>query len=746
MAPRGSAVAVPVAVTLALLLATIVVAQESARLSGVVRDAAGAPIQGAEVTLTNSSATKRSVTDVEGRFSIDAVVPGRYELKVRGEMLRESAQVVDVPPGAGLDLTLDGQRIHTETVIVTASRGEESLVRAPAAVSVLTGDEISTSAALSVPALLHDVPGLNIVQFGSRDFEINSRSSSGILANSMLVMVDGRSFFQPLYGAVYWDLLTVSADGIAQIEVLRTPASAVWGANALNGVVNIRTKSPRQVTGLRGQIGMGNHGTKSADVSWADARNAFSYKLSASYFEQDPWPRDNRLPDGGPMPVAFTFANRGTRQPKVDARVDWDRDPHHVWSLRGGLSGAYGLTHSALGPGQFDSGSYASYLEADRHTDNLDVKVYWNRLDAPFNILLFGLPEHATNDTFVADVAQRVRVGTSHRLTFGGSIRSDRFDVSIAPADRGRVEGGAFVEDQATINSVLAVTVGGRVDKFDTTDAVFAPRLGAVMTVSPRHSFRVTYNRAYRAPSLLENFLDVTLPTVVPLDPPFFYTQRSIGSTSLAMEKQDAFEVGYTGVVAPRTTVFVTAYTQRISDNITFLPVSFYGPGAPPPGWPGDPALVPVLPQTFTFINLGRLRDRGIELASQVDLKPFAVRASYTFQDVPSFSGGPAGVTLPINRPPRHQGGVTATYRREAWTAEGSVHYTARAFWADVFSEPFWGYTSRYHSIDGRVSYQLPLRSWEAWVSATNLSNEAIKTHVYGDTIGRTMLAGLRWR
>jgi outer membrane receptor protein involved in Fe transport len=446
------------------------------------------------------------------------------------------------------------------------------------------------------------------------------------------------------------------------------------------------------------------------------------------------------------MPAAVTFANKGTRQPKFDARLDWDGDPHRVWSVRGGLAGAYGLIHSALGPGQFESDSYASYLELDRHTDNFNFKVYWNRLDAPFDIVLYGLPEHATNDTFVADVTQRLRIHPRHTLTFGGSIRSDRFDVSIAPADTHRAEGGAFVEDAATINSWLAVTAGGRLDKFDTTGAVFAPRVGAVVTVSPRHSFRAAYNRAYRAPSLLENFLDVTLPAVVPLDPPFVYAQLSVGSTDLKMEKQDAFELGYTSLVVPHTTVFVTAYTQLITDNIWFVPVSYYGPGFPPPGWPGDPASVPFLPSIFSFRNLGHLRDSGVELAADVDVAPFTVRASYTFQGVPSFDDDLADVDLPINRPSRHQDGVTVTYRHGVLTAEGNLRYVTRAFWADVFTQPFWGYTPAYHSIDGRVSCRLPGRMWEVWARTTNLSNEPIKTHVYGDTIGRSVTAGLRWQ
>ena len=149
---------------------------------------------------------------------------------------------------------------------------------------------------------------------------------------------------------------------------------------------------------------------------WADSTDRLSYKLSGSYFEQDPWDRDNLLPNGNPMPPAAIFENRGASQPKVDVRVDWDADRSRVWSIRGGVAGASGLTHSALGPGEFASGSYSSYLELDRRTDDVDFKLYWNRLEAPFRIVLYGLDEDATNDTYVSELTRRLKVGADARL------------------------------------------------------------------------------------------------------------------------------------------------------------------------------------------------------------------------------------------------------------------------------------------------------------------------------------------
>jgi outer membrane receptor protein involved in Fe transport len=718
--------------------------QASGRVHGVTRDVLGQPLGGVEIALLGPSDMPMVTTREDGAYEFAGLAAGSYRLRATKAGYRETIQEITLEAGSSLAVNVEMAVSYAETVVVTASRSPESLLTAPASVAVLGSREIEASAAETFADLLREVPGLNIAQLGARDVEINPRSSTGILSNSMLVMIDGRSLVQPFYGTVYWDLMTTNKDEIAQIEVLRTPASALWGANALSGVINILTKSPRQVPGLRANLGFGERGTLTAGVTWADSTDRLSYKLSASYFEQDPWDRDNLLPNGAPMPPAVVFENRGAKQPKFDARIDWDGDARHVWSLRGGVAGAYGLQHSALGPGEFASGSYASYLELDRTAGDTDFKVYWNRFDAPFRIVLYGLDENAVTNTFASEITHRQKVGDRQQFVYGGSARLDQFDVTIAPADRHRFDAGAFVEDRIRINAALNATAGGRVDKFDTTDAVFSPRVGLVFTPKPSSSVRVAYNRAYRAPSLLENFVDVTLPAVVPLDPPFYYSQLAVGSTDLKMEKQDAVEVGYTIVLDRRTTLFVTLYQQSITNNIWFLPVSFYGPGDPPPGWPFGPNFVPLLPRAFSFVNLGRLRDRGVELTTKVEWPRLSVQGSYTYAADPLLESG-TDLPLQINRPARHQGGGGLTYAATRWTASGDIHYTSRAFWADVFTEPFWGYTDGYVNANARASYHLAGQPWELWLSGTNLLDQKIKSHVYGDIVRRKISAGVRW-
>ena len=734
------------ALLLALLQAVSAVAQPApAQISGSVVDPLGSPLEGIVVSLSGEGETRTVVTDVNGGFRFDGLPPGNYLVRVNHEPYRESEERIALATGASSQVRLELQPAFAETLVVVAARGQESLISAPVSVSVVTSREIETSASHNLADLLRAVPGVNIVELSAREFDINTRSSTGILSNSMLVMVDGRSVVQPFYGNVHWDLLPVVKEEVSQIEVMRSPASALWGANALNGVINIRTKSPRQMLGASGDVAFGERGTLAGSLTFADAADRFSYKLSGSYFEQDPWDRDNLLPDGSPMPPQVVYKNRGTKQPKFDARIDWDADKSRVWSLRGGIAGANGLTQSAIGPGEFEPGSYSSYAELERSSNDFDFKVYWNRLESPYRIVLFDLDEHATSDSFTTDVTRRLKAGNRNRLTFGGTLSVDRFDISIAPGHRGRVDAGAFLEDKIFVSPLLSFVVGGRLDKFDTTGTVFAPRLGAVLSPTPAHSFRAAYNRAYRAPTLLENFVNVPLPASMPTDPPFYFSQLTVGSTNLEMEKQDAVEVGYTGALGSHATVFATVYDQRISNNIWFLPVSFYGPGAPPPGWPYDPDVVPVMASVFSFVNLAEVRDRGVELACQFEWAPISVQGSYTFQADPLLDPG-GNLPLQINQPPRHQSGVALTYHVNEWTVSGDLHYSDEAFWTDVLTPPFWGGTAAYRRVNARVSYRLPNRFWELWLSATNLFDEKIKSHVFGDTVRRKVTAGVHWQ
>ena len=131
---------------------------------------------------------------------------------------------------------------YEETVVVSASRTEETLINAPATMSVITGVTLENAPTQNFGELLRSVPGVNVTQVSARDINVTSRGATGTLATGQLALLDGRSLYQDFFGFVMWDFLPVNLNEVKQIEVIRGPASAVWGANALYGVVNVITK------------------------------------------------------------------------------------------------------------------------------------------------------------------------------------------------------------------------------------------------------------------------------------------------------------------------------------------------------------------------------------------------------------------------------------------------------------------------------------------------------------------------
>src|SRR5215212_4344517 len=185
---------------------------------------------------------------------------------------------------------------YEEQVVVSASRTEQELVNAPAAISVISAETIQNSPATNVGDLLRAVPGLNVSQISARDINLTTRGATSTLSTSQLALVDGRSIYLDFFGMVMWDLVPTNPDDIKQIEVIRGPASAVWGANAMSGVVNVITRTPRELaTGHPNAltIGVGTFDTSAQGVD-RDAGSLFYVNGSHAGVPPRSWPTRSR--------------------------------------------------------------------------------------------------------------------------------------------------------------------------------------------------------------------------------------------------------------------------------------------------------------------------------------------------------------------------------------------------------------------------------------------------------------------
>ena len=666
-----------------------------------------------------------------------------------------------------------------EQLVVTASRTDQQLVNAPASVSVITTDTIQNSPGTNIGDLLRAVPGINVTQLSARDVNLTARGATSTLATSQLALVDGRSVYLDFFGMVMWDLVPTAANEIKQIEVIRGPASAVWGANAMSGVVNVITLSPRELAASGGSsltIGAGffdrdatgqDNGTGGlfyVNGTHAQAVNdKWSYKLSAGYFSQDPLPRPT-----GTIPNSFntpypSYTNAGTSQPKFDARVDYELANSAKLVFSGGVAGTEGIIHSSIGPFDISSGSRLSYFSGRYQKGGRHIGFFTNILNGDaVNFLsrdVTGalLPMSFDTATFDIEASDLHTFGTRHVLSYGGNYRHNSFDISIAPNGDNRNEGGGYVQDEIFLGDRFRWVVGGRLDKFSSIDnAVFSPRTTLMYKPSLNQTVRLSFNRAFRAPSYINNNLDVTLlnqvnlSAISPALSAFVFPFRAVGNPGLDQETMTAYEIGYTGVLSRRATVTAAVYWNHTTDAIFFTPAAYYSAANPPATWPpqiptGALNFIPPpgLPAIFTYQNLGTVNDKGFELGVDGVVNRYLnVNVNYSFQADPDVEGfDPSETNFPANN--RFNAGFNFNYGR--YLGNFMVSYTGDAYWQDVLDQRFAGTTDAFTLVNLGVGVKWMQQRLVTSLKINNLANSEIQQHIFGDILKRQVVGEVRY-
>jgi outer membrane receptor protein involved in Fe transport len=666
--------------------------------------------------------------------------------------------------------------VYEEQVVVTASKTEQQLVNAPATVTVIPSSVIQSSPATNYAELLRGVPGVNIMQTSARDFNVTLRGATSTLSTAQLALMDGRSLYLDFFGFVAWDFLPLNTNEIKQIEVIRGPASAIWGANALNGVVNFISKTPRELDGNSATLtfggfdrdvdGSGQGAGTMFGISGTHARavnDRWAYKVSAGGYTSDAFPRPTGTipnPQNTPYPP---FENQGTTQPKVDGRVDYDApDNRYKLVLAGGYASTDGIIHTGIGPFDLRRTTGLGYATMRYTRGALRVNFFTNLFDGNASgLLAIGtdgrpIPFDFNTRTFDWELGHSLTLGTRQVLTYGGNFRYNRFDLSLAPRGDNREEAGAYVQDEIFINDYLRWNIGARVDKFDVIeDPVFSPRTTLIVKPRPEHAIRFSYNKAFRSPSLINNFIDTTIINQLNLgllNPAlagrvFNFPVHAIGNEDLREESVQAFEIGYTGVINERATVSAAVYWTENEDEIFFTQTERYRATSPPPGWPLPPAVLeaippPGLPSEFSYLNLGKVKNKGLELG--IDATIFTgitgfVNYSYQAEPEPDFD------INEINLPPTNRFNIGGSYDRGRFLGNASISYVDDAVWRDVLDARFHGPTDAYTQVNAAFGVRWLGDRIVSSIKVINLLNEDIQSHVFGDIVKRQILGEMRF-
>lgn len=434
--------------------------------------------------------------------------------------------------------------------VVSAARRSEPLRDAPSAIYVITAEDIRRSGYRSLPEILRLAPGVEVARNSSHTWTISIRGFNSDLSNKLLVLIDGRSVYSPLFAGVFWDAQDTFIQDIERIEVIAGPGGTLWGANAVNGVINIVTRSAWESQGAVMDVGAGNEnrGFGGVRVGWQPAED-LAARVYLKYSS-----RDESLLATGEDAFDDWWSLQG------GFRADWDRGNDERVTLQGDVYGARlsdllrpEFTLGTLpGPdvaGEIDVGGLNLIGRWDR---NLDSGGHL-RLQAYFDHTLREIPGtfNERRDTIDLDFQHDLAESGRHRIIWGAGLRitSDDLDnttfASFIPEERTDETASLFVQDDVALWSEDAVlTVGAKVEHNAYTDFEFQPNVRFIWHRDGRQTLWAAVSRAVRIPARLNADLRLFAPLSVPGVPvPFYF--NAVGSAAFEAEELLATELGY---------------------------------------------------------------------------------------------------------------------------------------------------------------------------------------------------------
>jgi iron complex outermembrane receptor protein len=526
------------------------------------------------------------------------------------------------------DLTEKSIEDLMDIEVTSVSKKEEKLFQTAAAVYVITQEEIRRSGLTSIPELLRLAPGVEVARIDGTKWAISARGFNGRLANKLLVLIDGRSVYSPETSGVYWEVQDLLLEDIERIEVIRGPGGTLWGANAVNGVINIITKRTRETQGgiviagggseERGFVGF-RYGGKLGDKA--------SYRVFGKYFNRS----ELVAPSG-------RGANDGQHEERGGGRVEWQPTERDELTLEGdiyrtnlrenptGISPANPFAPLANRIGEF-SGGYimGRWARVSSKESDIALQVYYER----FNRKLFELADHI--DTFDLDFQQHVALGRRQDIVWGLGYRlvshhaesNSNSPIQFDPeAKTGQLFSG-FAQDEITlVKDRLRLILGIKLEHNYLSGFEAQPSVRLSWTPSRRQTAWAAVSRAVRTPARSQQDIRVNfqafpgpggLPIIVAV----------LGSTSPDSEILNAYELGYRAQPHRKLSLDITTFYN------VYHRLTSFEPGLP--FFETDP-LPPHLVSPIFYDNLLQGETYGLEAAINLDItRRWKLHGSYSF-------------------------------------------------------------------------------------------------------------------
>jgi len=472
---------------------------------------------------------------------------------VAGQADAQSAPA-SAPPSALKSLSLEDLM---DVEVTSVSRHPEKLAHTASAIQVISAEDIRRSGATSIAEALRLADNLDVAQQSAHDWAITARGFNTSLANKLLVLMDGRTVYTPLFSGVFWDVQNYPLEDIERIEVISGPGGALWGANAVNGVINIITKSAKETQGAYLESGGGTQlrGFAGARYGTAVAPDVF-VRVYAQYFDR----ADETLANGADAGDAW-------HQSRAGFRLDANTSAQNLLTVQGdyyvgdedALSAGVAQVHGGNLLGRWSHMLSESsdvvvqfYYDRTHLTDPVRALVLGSTLLAPPGLLRDDL------DTYDIDFQYRFAANERNNIQWGAAYRFTHDAVANAPG-LGFVPAvlehnlySAYAQDEMRLRDALYLTLGTKIEHNDYTGFEIEPSARLRWDLAEAQTLWAAISRAVRTPSRIDRDLLEPAPPYSPL------VLR--GSSDFISETLIAYELGYRAQMGPRLAVSVAAF------------------------------------------------------------------------------------------------------------------------------------------------------------------------------------------
>ncbi len=466
--------------------------------------------------------------------------------------------------------------------VVSVAKVPGKVMKTPAAITVITGEDLRRNGVVSIPEALRLVPGMHVYRIDANKWAVSARGFASRFANKMLVMIDGRTVYSTLFSGVFWDVQDLMIEDIDRIEVIRGPGGTLWGANAVNGVINIITKDSADTQGglvaLRAQTGPDGE-VAARYGGWLNDKT--SYRVYGKFFDRASF--ENSAGDD---------ADDQWHQGRGGFRMDMNVSATNKLTLQGDIyDGKSGESIKYVKP----TAPFFTRASVDAPVAGGNLLGRWNRIfSKQSEITLQAYYDHIERDEFFVDeTLDTVDVDFQHRLDVLNSLevlyglgyrytRSDTEGKETIPgiysyAMNPRVSNNnlfsGFLQGRLRFAGDKGeLTLGTKIEHNDYTGFEWQPSVRALWSINTNHSLWAAISRSIRTPSRLERDADINVGSMAPPQHGLMTFIRLQGNDNLGSETVYSYETGYRGKMSDTVFMDVSLYYNKYNDLIAGIP------------------------------------------------------------------------------------------------------------------------------------------------------------------------------